>query len=484
MSSLRLTAGAAIALSCALSASCALNPATGKPQLSLASQAQEIEIGKEAAQQVEQTIGFVDNRELQSYVSSVGQTLAKGSERPDLPWEFHVVDDPTPNAFALPGGFIYVTRGLVDLLASEAQLASVLGHEVAHVTARHAVNQMSKQQLTQLGLGLGGILFPGVERVSPLVGAGLNLMFLKYSRDDEREADTIGFRYVNQRGYDVSEFDDVFVALQRATTSEGGDLPNWLSTHPGAEERVERARALQASTPSKGGTSGRDVYLRRIDGMVYGQNPRQGFFRGDTFYHPELRFQLQFPAGWRHQNLAQAVIGVEPDGKAVLELTLAPAASADAALRRFASQQAVEVGQSQPESFGGLKGIQAPFMATASNQRIRGVAAFIEQNGRVYQIVGYSAADDYSAASQALGPAIKSFRPLDDPAVLNVMPSRIEIVQVPREQTLAEFAAQYPSSIPIDELAAINQVDGPASHLPMGMLVKRVTGRRDAGLST
>ena len=152
---LQIVVGASIAFV----ASCAVNPVTGERQLSLLSEAQEIEIGRRAARQVEQTIGFVDDRQLQNYVGRIGRRLAANSERPRLPWAFHVVDDPTPNAFALPGGFIYVTRGILNLLTSEAQLAGVLGHEVAHVTARHSVTQISRQQLTSLGLGLGGIFF-------------------------------------------------------------------------------------------------------------------------------------------------------------------------------------------------------------------------------------------------------------------------------------------------------------------------------------
>ena len=230
--------------------SCATNPATGESQLSLISESQEIQMGKQAAQEVRQTLGLVDDGALQAYVQRVGRQLAAASERPDLPWGFHVVDDPTPNAFALPGGFIYITRGMMNLLTSEAELASILGHEIAHVTARHAVNQISKQQLTQLSLGLGGIFFPTVQELSPLIGTGLNLLFLKYSRDDERQADEIGFGYVLEEGYRASEFADVFATLQRAGDELASALPSWLSTHPAPEERVETAEA-RAARPRK-----------------------------------------------------------------------------------------------------------------------------------------------------------------------------------------------------------------------------------------
>ena len=153
-------------------------------------------MGRQAAQQVAQTLGFIEDDGLQALVQQVGARLAADSERPSLPWEFHVVDDPTPNAFALPGGFIYVTRGMVTLMTSEAQLASVLGHEIGHVTARHSVAQISQQQLAQIGLGLGSIFSPAVQQLSSALGAGLQLLFLRHGRDDERQADELGFRYI------------------------------------------------------------------------------------------------------------------------------------------------------------------------------------------------------------------------------------------------------------------------------------------------
>ena len=177
-------------------AGCATNPVTGQRQLSLISEGQEIEMGREGAAQVEAQIGLVDDAALQQYVQRIGKALASKSERPNLPWNFGVVNDPTPNAFALPGGFIYVTRGLLPLMQNEAELATVIGHEIGHVTAKHSVTQMSNAQLAQIGLGIGSILAPAVaDRVGGLAGAGLQLLFLKYGRDDERQADELGFNY-------------------------------------------------------------------------------------------------------------------------------------------------------------------------------------------------------------------------------------------------------------------------------------------------
>src|SRR5690606_31601808 len=203
----------------------------------------------------------VENEALQRYVSDVGLRLAATSERPDLPWQFAVVDDPTPNAFALPGGYIFVTRGLLTLLTSEAELAAVLGHEIGHVTARHSVAQISRAQLAQLGLGLGIVLSPEIAQLGDLLGTGVQLLFLKYGRDDERQSDELGFRYMLDAGYDVDEMDDVFRALLRAGELAGQSaLPSWLASHPTEAERIEsaqrRVEALETRSPDA--TVGRD----------------------------------------------------------------------------------------------------------------------------------------------------------------------------------------------------------------------------------
>ena len=221
---------------------CATNPVTGKRELALISEQQEVQIGKQAAEEATQQMGLVHDAALQQYVSSIGMVLAKHSERPELPWEFHVIDDPTPNAFALPGGPVFVTRGLVTLMNSEAQLATVVGHEIGHVTARHSVNQMSKQQLAQLGLGLGAVLVPGGDQLAGLASEGLGLLFLKYGRDDERQADELGFRYALNDGYDVREMGKVFLSLERSSQLEGAPEDTELGRDPPGGAGADRER--------------------------------------------------------------------------------------------------------------------------------------------------------------------------------------------------------------------------------------------------
>jgi predicted Zn-dependent protease len=234
-------AGFAIAL-CLLLHGCAINPATGKRQLVLISEAQEIAIGRESDESIVAQFGLYPDEALQDYVAGIGHDLAARSERPDLDWTFRVLDDPLVNAFALPGGYIYVTRGILAHFNSEAELASVLGHEIGHVTARHGVNQMSKAQLAQLGLGVASILAPEeVQKFGGLATQGLGLLFLKFGRDDERQADDLGLRYIVNEGYDPRPMAEVFETLERVSrTSGGGRVPAWASTHPNPENRSER----------------------------------------------------------------------------------------------------------------------------------------------------------------------------------------------------------------------------------------------------
>jgi predicted Zn-dependent protease len=445
----RVRSCAVAALACVLAAGCATNPVTGRRQLTLISEAQEIQMGQQAAQEVSQQLGLVDDEALQQYVQRVGAQLAEESERPNLPWTFRVVDDPTPNAFALPGGFIFMTRGMMDLMDSEAELAAVLGHEIGHVTARHSVTQISRGQLAQLGLGVGSILFPSAaQAVGGLAQTGMQLLFLSYGRDAERQADELGFRYALREGFDVREMERIAAAQARADTVTRGPL-----------------------------NLGREAYLARIDGLVYGDDPRQGFFREGVFLHPELRFRIDFPQGWRTQNLPQAVNALAPQQDAILQLTLAQGAnSAEDAARRFLSQQGLRPGQGGRQSVNGNPAVVSYFQAQSQQGVISGMVAFIEHGGRVYQVMAYTPAQVFSRYEPAFRRVIGSFDSVNDPSVLNVRPNRIDVVRTTRQMTLADFNRQNPSVIPLPELAILNQVEDGASILPAGQW-KRVVAQ-------
>ncbi|MDF2772614.1 MAG: peptidase [Geminicoccaceae bacterium] len=480
----RSTAGSWLPLAFLLAA-CATNPVTGRREVSLISQDQEIQMGQQGAQQVAQEIGLVNDQALQNYVQQVGAGMAAKSERPNLPWSFRVIDDPTPNAFAFPGGFIFITRGLLDMMNSEAELASVLGHEIGHVTAKHSVTQMSQQQLAQLGLGIGAILSPTIAQYGNLAAQGLGLLFLKYGRDDERQADDLGFRYSLSQNYDVREMDDVFRSLQRVgEASQQSPLPTWLASHPGEAERIQSINAkiaqMQPTQFANLRTNERE-FMQRVDGLVYGANPRNGFFQGNTFYHPDLRFQISFPSGWKGQNLTQAVVGVSQQQDAIIQLTLAQGNSPEAAARTFLSQQGIQAGQASSQTVNGVPAVASTFQAQTEQGVIQGLAAFFTYNGATYQVLGYSPAQRYGAYADTFRGSLGSFKPVTDSRILNVQPNKIDVVTLPQAMSLAQFAQRYPSSIPLAELAIVNQVEDPNAQIPAGTLLKQVAGGRAVG---
>jgi predicted Zn-dependent protease len=475
MSTLRraaTTAASAIFL-----ATCATNPVTGKHELALISEAQEIQMGQQGAQEVAQTIGLLRDQALQDYVQRVGAALAAKSERPNLQWTFRAVDDPSPNAFALPGGYIFVTRGLLDLMDSEAELAGVVGHEIGHVTARHTVQQLSRQQLAQLGLGLGSILSPTVAQLGNVLGSGLQLLFLKYGRDDERQADELGFKYALNTGYDMREFPDIFESLQRiGEASKQSPVPAWMSTHPDPGERVQTAeKRLAALDRSWQGTKlGDQDFLQRVNGLVYGENPRNGFFRNGVFYHPDMRFRLAMPNGWQAQNTPQAVIAVSPQQDGAIQLTLAQGGSPEAAARAFLSQQGIQPGQGTSQTVNGVPAVASYFQAQSEQGTIQGLVAFFGHNGQTLQVLAYAPAQRFSAYDAGFRQVIGSFAPVTDPAILNVQPNVVRVVRLDRAESLGAFAQRTGSVIPVTELAILNQVEGAGSQLAAGTLAKTV----------
>jgi predicted Zn-dependent protease len=261
MTRLTLLAAALVALS---TAACARNPATGAQELVLISQNEEIEMGREAAAQVGRNWSVVSVPELCGYVQRVGLSLARQSERPALPWQFLVLDDPTPNAFAMPGGFIFVTRGMLLLLTSEAQLASVLGHEIGHVAARHTVTQLSRWRVAQMALGLGGFS-GGLHAFDSLAGMEPSFLFYSEGREAERQADQLGFAYLRRAGYSVSEFVE---ALKQTSANQQQAVPSWLSTHPSNIERITKAeKRIVEAGEQPDARVGRPEYLRMLAGI-------------------------------------------------------------------------------------------------------------------------------------------------------------------------------------------------------------------------
>ncbi len=457
-------------------ASCATNPVSGKQELALVSESQEIDIGRNSAAAAESQLGLVANQPLQDYVQGIGLPLASASERPSLPWTFRVIDDPTPNAFAAPGGFIFITRGLLALMGNEAELASVLGHEIGHVTARHSVSQMSKQQLAQIGLGVGSMISPTLAKFGGLASSGLQVLFLSYGREDERQADDLGYRYALAQNYDVREMVNVFSSLQDSAKLAGhSPIPDWQSSHPNPAERIVRIENKlktlpAAATPRRIGERG---YLTNIDGLMYGANPRNGYFESNHFVHPGMAFQLDMPEGWKTQNLAQYVVGGSPDNDAIIQLSLVEGGRSEASDKFFALEGLTR-GHVESQKVSGLGAIIGNFEAQTEQGKLGGIAAFITLADRTYRILAYTPAEKLSGYERSFSRSINSFAQLTDRNALARQPDRLEIVELPKAMTLQQFNRSYPSTIPLEELTLINQLSGPEDQILAGHTVKRV----------
>lgn len=469
-----------VTISCLFSlVACAINPVTGDRQLAMVSESQEIEIGRQVAASAEAQFGLVDDPALQEYVHRLGTRLAQASERPDLPWTFRVVDDPTPNAFAAPGGYIFITRGLLTLLRNEAELVSILGHEIGHVTARHSVAMMSRAQLAQLGLGIASILRPEeAEQYGGLAAGGLQLLFLSYGREAEREADDLGYRYAVEQDYDVREMVNVFAALQRSARLAGHNpVPSWAASHPNPEERIRRIEQSLASLPARASPRriGEADYLARIDNLDYGVNPRDGYFEGNRFLHPDLAFRIDFPQNWRMQNMAQAVVAGSPKEDALIQLMLVPGTPREAA-RTFFGQEGLVAGQVVAHQLSGLPAVMGGFEVQTEQAKLGGIAAFVSLERRSYRILAYTPAQLRATYDKTFRASMYSFARLTNAKALARQPQRLSVVRLSRPMTLAEFNRSYPSPIPIEELALINHLDDPRSVMPANFKAKRVLG--------
>jgi predicted Zn-dependent protease len=430
-------------------AACATNPATGKREFSLMSEEQEIAIGQDSDAGIRREMGVYEDQALQRYVSDVGLRLARTSERPTLPWHFTVVDVPAINAFALPGGYIYITRGILPFLDSEAQMAGVLGHEIGHVTGRHAAKQYSRATGASLGLILGSI-FAGeaAGAVAQAGQTGLGLLFLKNSRDDEVEADALGVRYVARAGWDPGGIPQMLTTLGRIEeASDNKGVPNWLQTHPQPEDRVRRVQDLVAAAEAGAErfTVDREGFLKRIDGIVFGDDPDQGVVRGSSFVHRSLRFAFDFPPGWDVTNGQTQVAAKEPGGRSVMVLQTVQQPQGR-------TLEDVAVGGMQRAGFRAVAGSQTTvnnltaYVGTYQGTlqelgRVQLRAAHILQDRNVFLVAGIAPVDGYAKMEPTFTTSIRSFRPLSRAEAESVRPNRIDLYTARPGDTWQSIAA-------------------------------------------
>jgi predicted Zn-dependent protease len=442
-------------------AACATNPVSGRRELSFMSEAQEIAIGQQSDAEIRAEMGVYDNPELQRYVSDVGSRLAALSHRPNLPWTFTVVDHPAVNAFALPGGYIYITRGILPYLDNEAELAGVLGHEIGHVTARHAAQQYTRATAGGIGLAILGVFVPATQPFGDLTSAAMSVAFLKYGRDDERESDRLGMDYAARGGWDPAGVPRFLSTLSRVNELSERGVPNWLSTHPEPAERVVEAQPLAAKLGSTGTADrNRDDFRRQIDGIVVGDNPKDGIVRGNAFLHPVLRFALEFPEGWEVMNTPSQVAAREPGQQHFMLLQMVDQARGrtidDIAARSMASARFRRI-DGQRTDLNGLDahvGVYEGSIQGVGQVTMR--AAHILSGRQVFLLGGFSPIDHFASVDREIDAAIKSFRALSAREADEIRPNRLDFYTVRVGDTWQSIAARGGGLVRASELAIMN----------------------------
>ncbi|MCK7538263.1 MAG: M48 family metalloprotease [Marinilabiliales bacterium] len=401
--------------------SCAVNPVTGKRQLMFMSEAQEVALGISYDPQVLATFGVYDDPELQAFVQAKGNEMGKLSHRPNLEYHVKVVDSPVVNAFAVPGGFIYLTRGILAQFNNEAELIGVIGHEMGHVTARHSVSQMTKQQLGTLLLIGGMIVSEEFANYAQYAMQGMELLFLSFSRDNEREADALGSEYSTKMAYDGTKMADFFQVLNKMNmASSHGGVPTFLSTHPDPGDRQEavlkNTKVWQDKLNLPAYKVNGDSYLQLIDGIIYGDDPKQGYTDDNTFYHPDLKFKFSYPVGWKLTNAPTSVTMQPSDGKALILLTLSNQKSLQAAADTTLAQYGLKLQRAERRTVNGMPAIVA--LSKQENQdqstgavSVTSVLSYIIEYGTMYYVF-------HSVSSEA-----------DFPNYANIMESSMQDVR-------------------------------------------------------
>ncbi len=485
----QLAAGLILLLLCA---GCVTQPSaiTGESHAYAYTWSQERQMGQQSDQQIIRELGVYQDENLEKYVSYVGHTVLNNSDlrQPDTPdvytnspFTFRVMDSPVVNAFALPGGFVYVTRGLLTHLENEAQLAVVLGHEIAHVAARHASQQALKAEVGQLGLIAGAILgqqiFDNPNAAGNILNIGgtvFQLLLTKYSRDAEREADQLGVEYAARGGYKVSEAAPFFDSLKRLQQQQGIAIPPWQSTHPDPGEREQTILKLANQWSKKFDLSKvrQSPLYQQLEGVVMGKNPREGFVENNTFYHPELKFQFPVPSTWKVQNERAAVLMAAPEQRAILVLELANAASAQAAAQELTRQQGIQVVDSGATEVNGLTAYRMLAQGATQRQKVALLNYFIEYDGKVYSLLGYTTVADFPQYQQVFASSMTGFKPVNDPSILNAQPARVHLVTVSQPAPFSSFLPdKMPWGLTPRDVAILNQVKV-TDTIPAGTVLK------------
>jgi predicted Zn-dependent protease len=443
---------------------CSRNPATRKIEALVPKQPEEIALGRETALSLRGTIEIYENAELSEMLERVGTRVASTTERPDLPWKFSLVDDPTPNAFALPGGDVYVTRGLVAYLGSESELASVLAHEAAHVAARHGLRRLQRLAHVQHRGGRSSV----ESQLPSLNAAGSRAVarFLERSREDELLADALALRYLHKANYRQLALADT---LETLGTLHGGPGFEDAGTHPTSVHRRAQIHSTLQTEPDEPVPDPR--YLQVIDGMMFGPDPREGYFKDGAFVHPRMGFAMRLPAHWTVEYRSGRAVAKNLESNTLLTVSESKAESVRAGMNEVFMR---DVGKRDPwdGTIDGHPAAMAEFSTTVDDKQLFAFVGLVEFEGKIIEVVAFSTSAQWPAKETR--EVFQSFVAAT-PDQEDVEPMTIEIVEVSERTTLRELYADNPSSVPLSVVGRVNHVDVDATLLA-GRPLKRIRG--------
>jgi predicted Zn-dependent protease len=466
------------------------SPATGRQFYSTVSPSDEAQLGAEEHPKILEEFGgaYQGKPNINAYVTQIGQQVAQNAERKDVTYTFTVLDSDDVNAFALPGGYVYVTRGLVALANNEAELAGVLGHEIGHVNARHTAERMGQQQrasvLSTIGVAAATILGGDTlgQMASGAAQQGSAVYLGQYSQNQEFEADSLGVRYIAKTGYDPQAMatfldsldQDTHLEAKAAGNAAAADAYSMTQSHPRTPDRVQRAIA-EANVPVTNPALNRERFLGQIDGMVWGTDPRDGVVKGTTFIHPGLRFAFDAPKGMKLQNSPSQVLG--QGGNAVLIFDLADPVPSGAMADYISSgwQEGAKIQDVQAFQVNGMEAATGVAQATIQDTTVAVRLIAIRKSAKeVYRFIYATPPENFAAADEAFLASAQSFREVGAQEAARYKPKHIQVVTVRPGDTASTLAEQMDTDgAKADWFRVINHLPAGAS-LQAGQKVKLI----------
>jgi len=471
-----------------------ISPATGRSFLTPLSASAEADYGREADPKITAQYGgeYTENPSLTRYVDSIGQRLAANGERKDISYRFKILDTAEFNAFAIPGGYVYISRGILELANNEAELASVLGHEIGHVTARHIAEKMGEQQRARIftmgaaiiGGALGG--GAGAQLFGDLAGMGSRYALAGYSQDQEFEADSLGIRYMSRTNYDTQASADFLSILRNALQLEAKvdgkdpskvDEHDMLASHPRTLDRVKRAIAA-AHQDNANSITARDEYLSQIDGLLFGDNPDQGLIEGQRFIHPALHFTFEVPTGFKLQNNPESVYARKGDVfmKFYMDAEGFSGPLSDYFSKRWTKDPFAFVKTRSIDGIESATTVIADKYETTEGEPVT-LRLFVirDKEDRIYRFIFYTPRDYFWFADDLFHDTALSFRNMDDVEAAKYKPLRIHIVTVGNNDTVATLSGRMDTPEEKEGWFRVLNNLGPDERLMPGRKVKIIT---------